>query len=376
MHFLWLLIFISCLKASYCIQIRTKYSPYAPPNVPDGLFQEVLNMIYIDAKAINTLIEPQYIIRMEEIQYRNFLKEEQIVSVYNFRNLNFFSMVNNSQKNIPNFRNLPRLRKIQIKECNITLIEKSSVSNIPVEVIDFQKNQISHIEKGAFGKKVHSVDLKCNLLTSISPDWFKNASNLEWLNLESNEIENLQENLFKKFSSLVELYLAKNKIVNLEPGSLSGPLQMHVLDLGTNDISIINADVFSSRHLHIDNIRISFNRISFITEDLMDKLTINNNSVIYGNPWQCPCVKQLRDWLPATNVNYTVPGEASCVFTPDIAQTCIQDVSLNNELYNHYISNFEVVDTRTCSTDAKNFDEKKRKALLYFKWGFGDIDIR
>lgn len=358
------------------IQIRTSYSEIVSHVAPHRLLQNVTNTIYLDGKAANTLAEPQYITVMQEIEYLD-PNEQQVASVMNFRNLNFFSMVNNSQKNVPNFRNLLKLRKIQIKSCDIEKIDSISFSNVgALEVLDLQKNKISEIENRAFGKKIHSVDLKCNRLTSVSPGWFRNASSLEWFNLESNKIEILQENLFKKFVNLRELYLARNELLLLEPGSISGPINMHILDLGINDLSVINSDVFSENRVFIRNIRISFNRLSFLKNDLMEKVTITNNSIIYGNPWQCPCMKSIRDWLPASNVNSTVRNEASCVFTPEKSKECHENASLNNELYNHYISEFEVVDVRNCSKEAINFDPKIREILKYYNWLLDEEDIR
>lgn len=139
-----LVIFTTCSA----IRIRATYTKEAPFSVPNGLYQELTSTVYLDARATKQLTDPQYILSVDEVSYRSELKEEELQSFYNFRNLKSFSMVKNGQKKIPNFRNLPRLQTLVIKETQISFIDKNSISNIPVEVVDLQRNKINNIEKG------------------------------------------------------------------------------------------------------------------------------------------------------------------------------------------------------------------------------------
>lgn len=272
--------------------------------------------------------------------------------IANFAFLQYINISNFELETIPKFLNLPLAEFIIFEYNDLTKITANSFSNLPnLTILEFSSNIIEEIENNAFGQFLREVYLNCNLLTEVKKSWFENPAVLEILSITNNKISFLDENLLQNFVNLKVVNFANNVITTIGDGAFSGSHYKYISIQG-NQISELRSTVFSTSDVTIDLFNIGLNKMNFLAQNLLDKLKVKR-FLIFGNPWQCPCLKKITNWLVKSGVSSKMiasdrqkwsENNPVCIYALSFANTCIEVV--DNELYTSYLENLGEIETR------------------------------
>lgn len=285
--------------------------------------------------AGGTLIErensrdPPFNITGDELSSKNFKfpdhelyvvfyvpNEPQIALVTDLPHLTNIFIDEVGQKRLPVFKKLPKLYEISLEDNQIEAITKDSFSTTPVRDVNLGNNVISKIEDGSFGKEVRRLYLTCNDITKIDIRWFASPAILEELDIGGNKIEVIEKGFFKKFTSLHRIILSYNRLKVIGEGTFSGRNQFYVFRLDHNSLIELKPTIFQEGNVSIDFFDISHNNISFLYRTFRDKVQLKMRPRVGGNPWQCPCYQQIKQWRPAKAVEFyprDPPTKPKCI---------------------------------------------------------------
>lgn len=230
------------------------------------------------------------------------------------------------QKRIPKFKNLPKLYEISLEDNKVEIVRKDAFSSAPVRDINLGANAISKIEEGAFGKDVRRIYLTCNELTKIDSKWFANPAVLEELDVGGNKIEVIEKGFFKKFTALHRIVLSYNHLKVIGDGTFSNRNSFYVLRLDHNSLTELKPTIFQEGNITIDFLDISHNNISFLYRTFRDKIHLTMRPRVGGNPWQCPCYQQIKQWRPPKSVEFyprDPPSKPKCIVS-EKSDNCIE----------------------------------------------------
>lgn len=183
-------------------------------------------------------------------------------------------------------------------------MKREALGLTPVKEIFLTNNKISNIETKSFGSNVQTLHLSCNKLSFFNPKWFKNVEILKELDLSANQLTTLQENIFKNFTNLETIVLEHNKIATIEVGSFSNRISFRSINLAHNLITELSPNIFENSIIKILNLKIDYNRLSFLSEDFLKKVN-KTKAVIYGNPWKCGCYSSIKKWSEEEDTQYS-----------------------------------------------------------------------
>lgn len=157
--------------------------------------------------------------------------------------------------------------------------------NIPITVtkLDLHGNHISSLTK-VFQNftQVQKIDLSDNNLKAFQPEYFRNNSCLEYLNLENNQLQHLGDDAFLYLPQLKALNLAANSITSLNGEIFYALFNLEDLQLQGNKICNISSDafLFIDTIVHLD---LSNNAIRDLPENVfpnhtaLKELNLQNN---------------------------------------------------------------------------------------------------
>ncbi|XP_060651622.1 protein artichoke-like [Drosophila nasuta] len=152
--------------------------------------------------------------------------------------------------------------------------------------------------------------------------YYLRMAHMRKLNLNGNKLQHLHLRTFAKLSSLKELYLSNNALRFLSASVLDPIQNLRKLDVSYNQLAEISSEVLNRLNnitdLHIDN-----NQLTFLP-NLNGTLSHLQSVAIKGNPWQCVCLMELKDWLTSRQVNYEDGSNVKCV--ESTFDYCVQNV--------------------------------------------------
>jgi len=124
-----------------------------------------------------------------------------------FKNLRVLNLEENelSKADFSILKHLTRLRKLNIRECNLTEIPSSVFSLTKLEELDIYFNKISELPEELFTlTNLKGLQIGGNYLKSLSPN-ISRLTNLEWIELSSTQIWRLPDEM-TKLKSLRKIY--------------------------------------------------------------------------------------------------------------------------------------------------------------------------
>lgn len=217
------------------------------------------------------------------------------------------------------FASVPSLVNLFLDQNNLIYLGEDMFGGSNLEEVYLSGNKVSRIESRTFGRRVRKVFLQCNQLDVFKPGWFQNPAVLRELYLGGNEIRVVQQGAFEPFVDLDHVDLAFNRIHTMEPGSFGAKSGFDVINLSHNGLRKIDPEVFPAGRVVIGkSFDVRHNNLSFLSESLLRKLSAKN-SLINGNPWQCPCYRnRILPWVDWGNYGTLAfpkdpPGQARCV---------------------------------------------------------------
>lgn len=133
--------------------------------------------------------------------------------------------------------------------------------------ISLSNNSIKEIKKGIFDVtyELRELDLSFNNITDIEKDAF--GTTILKLNLNNNKLKQIPEDLFNKLTSLRELHLGYNEITSLGNDTFRQNIYLKILNINNNKITIISPELFSY-NLHLNELDISSNPILNVNEKI------------------------------------------------------------------------------------------------------------
>ncbi|XP_037042584.1 insulin-like growth factor-binding protein complex acid labile subunit [Bradysia coprophila] len=240
-----------------------------------------------------------------------------------FQNLNFLQILNLSGNSIKDlmentFYGLNALRKLYLLNNDISSIEPRTFDELQnLEELDLSGNALQSFSGIVFGhsmspRKLRKLFLKNNKLLEIHPHTFNHIPNIDYLSLSFNSIVRLDDNLLLPLTALKKLHIDHNNIEEL------------------------SASLFNTTLL-LQELYIAHNKLTFFPEVDNEFRNLVKAS-LEGNPWQCPCLNDIIDWMKQKGVDYKRTRDNPyyaglkpiCVLNS--RNDCIKDIDVAREL--------------------------------------------
>ncbi|XP_030747708.1 leucine-rich repeat-containing G-protein coupled receptor 5-like [Sitophilus oryzae] len=234
-----------------------------------------------------------------------------------FQNVYDLDLSKNNISNIGGiFFKLDNLKKINLSENSIAILpEHSFVGPKYLEVVDVSRNKISYVPTGVFQYhlSLKEIYLNNNLLTTITTSVFENVR-LSLVDLSSNVLNEIIHNTPERIN-ISALYISNTSLNNEKLAKIPdqfNPVELTVLDLSHNKISVLSHDTFKDminlRELYLDDNLLDTveyeSRNNWINVFSMKKLT---NVSLDNNFWNCADLKDVIQTATSRNASVT-PG--------------------------------------------------------------------
>lgn len=142
---------------------------------------------------------------------------------------------------------------------------------------------------------VKAVTLTLANIRELNQESFRNATDLENLNLNGNNLTVLPNALFKNAPKLVELILSDNQIAEIEDGAFSGLAQLQTLKLNGNRLKVLRSGTFVDL-VNLEFLHLYWNRLETIETNA---LTLPNlTEVFFGHNQLSSLPDDLFDGAP------------------------------------------------------------------------------
>ena len=155
-----------------------------------------------------------------------------------------------------------------------------------LEEINFNSNNITKLQKNELRrlKKLKTVKLHNCSLQSIEPNVFDNLIQMSRLWIDDGDLADLPDGLFRYTTRLKYLNIAGNKLNQFNASKL-GLSRVIEIDLGYNEIRLIDVKTLATRKLWLNNNKIHklhgqlFNNNSFLSDIVLSNNNLNSLSV-------------------------------------------------------------------------------------------------
>lgn len=221
---------------------------------------------------------------------------------------------NNINEIKPNtFQNVSSLREVSLMNNSLKVIEEGTFNNLGLATLKLDGNSITDIDQRAFDNmtNLRSLHLSRNKLKFIDNHWFKNSSELEFLNLEYNEIISLPEfafqnlkgkHVFPQYDVYLILLLNNNHIKYVDPNAFRKLDGIGELMLENNEILELPEDIFKGFKF-MNTFSVSFNNLSCLPKNLENVLIATDVIFLDSNPFICKCAMQVKNYADAKSLN-------------------------------------------------------------------------
>nr|QNL15315.1 toll-like receptor 11 [Littorina littorea] len=212
-------------------------------------------------------------------------------------------------------------------------IQRYAFRSTSMQVITllFNNINVSNIDNESFAglPNIRTLQLSHNYFETVSVDKFAelfgNLTTLVKLYMCAGRLKVISAKMLSRFKSLNKLVLCQNRLTSLPDGVLDGLVNLQVLDMGANQISVVKETTFSQN-----------------TRDRLQRVDLS------GNPFDCSCdLRWFQSWLasgpkalthsrfkytcsnlPDTNVTSFYLSEQACLFSRDINVLMVSCLSL------------------------------------------------
>ncbi|CAG9820413.1 unnamed protein product [Phaedon cochleariae] len=298
--------------------------------------------------VVNGCIEPNKELKGDEI--RDVLIDSDITrlgkdSIRNLPKLEWMGILENNLEILEShaFRNMPSLKSLNIFGTNLREIPKDVFNSVPtITTLVLSNNKIDFIASGAFSNmdSIEVIKLRFNQLTYWNRDWFENCPNLYHIDFSDNKISIIPRRAFASLPMLKAIDLGENKITTIQADAFRNMTNLIYLNLELNRLTVLDERAFPNK-IYIENLSINNNRLNYLPDKLLSKLSIGTIN-LDQNPWKCPCMLRINDWLFFTRGSVEV-SEHPCRTSNDPVcivpqgNTCKETVEV--ELTGRYLGN-------------------------------------
>lgn len=249
-----------------------------------------------------------------------------IFDVYLFKNFLYINLFTAHTFNLT-------AKELSLYSCNVKDIQPEAFGNIDqidlggnklktikkhfftspfIKVLYLFHNDINHIENSAFTllENLKLLDLRGNKLKSFhGSDVLGENSNLKILTLEENEIEDVSS--FNNMPQLEVLNMSSNYLKVVDDNCFYQLSNLKVLDLSNNQIQRISETSIPFPN-SLNYLFLHDNNMKFLTDLLLNRLSVIGNITLANNPWQCKCLEHIQDWMKIQNVMDLCGNDIMC----------------------------------------------------------------
>lgn len=166
--------------------------------------------------------------------------------------------------------NIANVEHLYFYENQIVEVQPEAFKNLSIGYLIVIRSNLTIIKKGIFfNVKLHTLEIKHNLIAKIENDAFEQVSKLKTLILSDNRLENLDKDMFGLLVDLENLDLSENGISILPQDILKHLPQLKMLSLKKNKLQQF-PNIFE--HSSLDTLDLSQNLISELSEGALDNL--------------------------------------------------------------------------------------------------------
>lgn len=250
---------------------------------------------------------------------------------YGLSNLRQLNLSGNSLTQLSaNQFTMKYLEKLDLSHNDVNAIDSETFSELQyLKELDLSKNSLTQLDERTFTRLSHlkALYLNENSISNIQPNTFAGLLVLDRLELSSNSLSTINDSPFGTSPlPLRKLFLKSNNIIQVDANSFNSLPRVDFLVLADNKITTLPPNVFTPlknlRKIHLQNnllteiplqafediskvieLQIKHNRLTFLPAtslsfDNLEKITLE------GNPWQCPCLKEIMDFVTLKRIKY------------------------------------------------------------------------
>lgn len=115
------------------------------------------------------------------------------------------------------------------------------LSNLIAMEIEGYSFHILHQNQFRHQRRLKSLRLNSNSITSIHGGAFQSLASVYHLSLQSNQLKMISSGTFTNMPNLIEIFLGRNYIQTIEAGSFANLPFLQSIDLNLNPIIVINS---------------------------------------------------------------------------------------------------------------------------------------
>jgi len=263
------------------------------------------------------------------------------------------------------FRKNPQLTKVILSWNKIEDIDPQTFYDNPdLEFLDFNNNNLRTLSPEIFqnNPNLRSVDLSSNSLVTIHDTTFHNNPNLQYLYLSKNKHVRFHNGLLILASSLKVFDAQHCNLSHLSPDFFKNTTDLRVLLLSNNNFTSIDCVSNTDTDDYVDTLTelqvldLSNNQLQTIdVEILKNQMTQLKSLRIEGNPFLCDC-KLRNAWLWSQEVGIIPPQ-------PQITCTGMQQIPVPWADVNNMDCNDESPTEESLSTGT--YTEELTSAVMY-----------
>lgn len=179
-----------------------------------------------------------------------------------------------------------------------------------LQLLNLNRNNLHSLPSDTFRSvnlvNLHKIFLKnCNV-ELIDKDSLSGMKVLIEIDLSFNKIQNLHKDLFKDCGRIREVRITNNPIRKLGDGLFSNLKFLQIVDFSNCKLHEIGLQVFTNVPA-LTRFELDGNAFSYLALESVSNLTSLKDLGLANNPWRCDCkLRALRNWAIERNL-YAVP---------------------------------------------------------------------
>ena len=189
------------------------------------------------------------------------------------------------------FHSMTNLQRILLKNNNLTVLPRGLFAPLHhIKQIELQNNSISGVlPSNIFSLTTKLLLVSSNYITHLSPNTFRNMTQLQEIQLTHNHISVLNDGIFSDLVNLFVLDLAHNELTSLPLGIFNTTKRLTKLHMDHNTMVYLPSGIFSDLD-NLTEILLSNNHFTKLPNDIYDNtlhlkfldLSFNRLSVLAG----------------------------------------------------------------------------------------------
>uniref|UniRef100_A0A1Y1KJS7 LRRCT domain-containing protein n=1 Tax=Photinus pyralis TaxID=7054 RepID=A0A1Y1KJS7_PHOPY len=194
------------------------------------------------------------------------------------------------QLSVDNFNKVPNLKKLNLDNNQISMIEPGSLSMAKLGKLTLRHNALRSLHEAMFPNLpglIH-VDLQNNHIREIHPETFARNPRLDTLFLGHNQLESLNW-LSYGLVHASTLYLNNNQLSALQQADFENSRRLQVINLSHNNISTVEFGTLDDLH-NLTHLDLSHNRLEHLDRSLFSRaihlqyLNLSHNEIADFDP--------------------------------------------------------------------------------------------